>query len=222
MLKLPSKNQKIYVFEKTSRVMVYFMTSNRHKYLEARGIFKKHRLELRRISKKYIEIQANTLEEVVKEALEHINGKKVFIEDSGIFIKTLNGFPGVYSKYVENTIGNHGILGLMRDVKNRSAVFRSVVGYKDCGIKLFKGEVLGSIALEERGTQGFGYDPVFVPKGYNKTFAEDYTLKQRISHRRKAVGKLAKWLSTSKCIRFEGARFRKKDGRTYHLPNGMA
>ncbi len=196
MLKLPSKNQKIYVLEKKSGVVICFTTSNRHKYLEAKEIFRKNGLKLGRISRDYTEIQADTLEEVVKEALEHINRKKVFIEDSGIFIKALNGFPGVYSRYVEDTIGNRGILRLMWDVKNRGAVFRSVVGYKDSGIKLFKGEVYGSIALEERGTKGFGYDPIFVPKDYNKTFAEDYRLKQKISHRRKAIEKLVHWLKT--------------------------
>jgi XTP/dITP diphosphohydrolase len=177
--------------------MVYFITSNMHKYLETREIFRSHGLELGRISKNYTEIQADTLEEVVKEALKRINRKKVFIEDAGIFIKALKGFPGVYSRYIEDTIGNQGILRLMRDVKKRSAIFKSVVGYRDAEIKLFKGEVFGSIAFEERGSRGFGYDPIFIPKGYNKTFAEDYELKQRISHRKKAVEKLAKFLSTS-------------------------
>jgi len=178
--------------------MIYFITSNMHKYLETRKIFRSHRLELGRISKNYTEIQADALEEVVKEALKRIKRKKVFIEDAGIFIKALKGFPGVYSRYIEDTIGNHGILRLMRDVKERSAVFKSVVGYRDAEIKLFNGEVFGSIAFEERGSRGFGYDPIFVPKGYNKTFAEDYELKQRISHRKKAVEKLVKYiLSTS-------------------------
>lgn len=178
--------------------MIYFITTNRYKYLEIKEIFRSRGLELKRISRDYPEIQANTLEEVVEEALKRIKKKRVFIEDAGIFIKALKGFPGVYSRYVEDTVGNQGILKLMRDVKERGAIFRSVVGYKDAEIKLFKGEVSGSIAFEERGSKGFGYDPIFVPKGYNTTFAEDYNLKQRVSHRRKAVEELVEWIENVK------------------------
>jgi len=152
---------------------------------------------LKRIPGAYKEIQADSLEEVVKDALNTINSidNGVFIEDAGLFIKALNGFPGVYSSYIENTIGNDGILKLMKDVNDRKAVFKSVIGFKGSDIKIFEGEVKGEIALESRGTKGFGYDPIFIPEGHKKTFAEDFELKSRISHRKRALEKLARFIS---------------------------
>ena len=183
--------------------MIYFKTSNPHKFDEAKEIFKRYGIELEQIPETYREIQADSLEEVVKDALKTIEniGRGVFIEDAGLFIKALNGFPGVYSSYIENTIGNDGILKLMEDVDDRSAVFMSVVGFKgfkgfkDFDAMIFKGEVKGEIAFESRGTEGFGYDPIFIPEGYKKTFAEDFELKTRISHRRRAIEKLARFIN---------------------------
>jgi XTP/dITP diphosphohydrolase len=146
----------------------------------------------------YREVQAETLEEVVKEALTEIPGDNFFIEDAGLFIPALNGFPGVYSAYVFKTIGNEGILRLLKGADNREASFRSVVGLKLRGeVKLFTGEVRGRIALEAKGSEGFGYDPIFIPEGYDRTFAEDTRLKQRVSHRRRALEKLAAYLRTT-------------------------
>ena len=178
--------------------MTYFITSNDHKFREAKEIFSGYGVSIERISKPYKEIQADTLEEVVREALENIEEKDVFIEDAGLFVGALGGFPGVYSKYVENTVGNEAILKLLSDVKERSAVFQSVVGYKSENIEIFEGKVEGEIAEEQRGKKGFGYDPIFIPKGFNKTFAEDITLKMQLSHRKQAMEKLAKHLGSDK------------------------
>ncbi len=176
--------------------MIHFKTSNPHKFNEAREIFKSCGMELKRISGAYKEIQADSLEEVVKDALNTIDSvdNGVFIEDAGLFIKALNGFPGVYSSYIEDTIGNDGILKLMKDVDERKAIFKSVVGFKSSDIKIFKGEVKGEIALEFRGRKGFGYDPIFIPEGHKKTFGEDFELKSKISHRKRALEKLAKFI----------------------------
>jgi XTP/dITP diphosphohydrolase len=174
--------------------MIYFLTTNEHKFKEAREIFGRYGLSIERLSRPYREIQGQNLKEVVIEALKSVDERRVFVEDAGLFIKALKGFPGVYSRYVEDTIGNEGILRLMRDIKDRRAVFRSVVGYKDEEIKVFEGKVEGTIAYEIRGRGGFGYDPIFLPKGFNKTFAEDIELKMKISHRRRAMEKLAKYL----------------------------
>ncbi len=153
--------------------------------------------KLRWRKESYREVQASSLEEVVREALEEIPGDNFFIEDAGLFVDALSGFPGVYSAYVFKTLGNAGILKLLRGEENRRARFRSVVGLKLGGeVKLFTGEVLGSIAEEARGEAGFGYDPIFIPEGSTKTFAEDPELKQRVSHRRRALEKLAAYLAT--------------------------
>ncbi|MEE8402231.1 MAG: non-canonical purine NTP pyrophosphatase, partial [Candidatus Hydrothermarchaeaceae archaeon] len=117
------------------------------------------------------------------------------IEDAGLFVDALGGFPGVYSRYIEDTIGNAAILKLLSDVKERGAVFQSVVGYKGKTVEIFEGKVEGEIAEQQMGKGGFGYDPLFIPKGFNKTFAEDIILKMRLSHRKQAMEKLAKHLA---------------------------
>ncbi len=175
--------------------MVRFITSNEGKAREAQEILSEYEIPVEQVIRPYKEIQADTLEEVVKDALGGIEEDDIFIEDSGLFVNDLGGFPGVYSRYVEDTMGNGAILKLLSDVKQRGAVFKSVVGYKDGNIRIFEGKVEGKIALEERGKSGFGYDPIFVPKGFNKTFAEDITLKMRMSHRKQAIEKLAKYLA---------------------------
>ncbi len=173
---------------------LYFRTSNRHKYLEAKEILSKYNIDVEWINKKYREIQADSLEEVVLEALKNMDNY-TFIEDAGLFIDALNGFPGVYSSFVFKKIGNEGILKLMEDVENRRAKFVSVVGLKINGeYKIFKGVVEGYITHEIRGKGGFGYDPIFIPNGYSKTFAEDTKIKNEVSHRRRALEELAKFL----------------------------
>lgn len=126
--------------------------------------------------------------------------KPVIVEDSGFFVKALKGFPGTYSKFVYETIGNKGILKLLEDVDDREAYFKSVIGYCDeFGVKLFIGKVDGKVSIEERGTEGFGYDPIFIPKGYNKTFAElGVEEKSKISHRKKAFEKFKEFLKFKK------------------------
>ncbi|HIH87393.1 MAG TPA: RdgB/HAM1 family non-canonical purine NTP pyrophosphatase, partial [Methanosarcinales archaeon] len=121
--------------------------------------------------------------------------KPVMVDDSGIFIEALNGFPGPYSRYVEDHLGNQNVLKLMGGVANRKAVFRTAVGYCEPGggPHTFTGEVEGTIAFEERGMNGFGYDPIF---RYNdRTFGELKDIeKNRISHRANAMRKFASWL----------------------------
>ena len=175
--------------------MIYFITSNENKFKEAKEIFAEYGIEVEQKKVPYPEIQADTLEEVVEEGLKSIDEENVFIEDAGLFVDSLGGFPGVYSRYVEDTLGNGAVLKLLKDVKERGAVFKSVVGYKGNGIKIFTGKVEGDIAESEKGTAGFGYDPIFVPKGFNNTFAEDFNLKMRLSHRKQVMEKLAKHLS---------------------------
>lgn len=178
---------------------LFFITTNKHKYLEVKRFLENHGIHVEWINRKYIEIQANTLEEVVEYALRSINLENFFIEDSGLFIKELKGFPGVYSSYVYKTIGLEGILKLMRNVKNREAYFMSVIGLRlKNDIKLFKGIVEGYISEEIRGKEGFGYDPIFIPKGYDETFAENYEIKNRISHRIKALEEMVKYLKRYK------------------------
>jgi len=176
--------------------MIYFVTSNKGKYVEAQAIF--GNLVQKNIG--YNELQVDTLEEVVdfgmKEVMARLKGP-VIIEDAGLFVDGLKGFPGVYSAYVQKTIGNSGILRLMEGMDDRRAAFKSVVGYAEPGIEpvVFKGELKGDIGFEPRGTGGFGYDPIFYVNG--KSLAEmSLEEKNRISHRARSMKGLKQWLES--------------------------
>jgi XTP/dITP diphosphohydrolase len=176
--------------------VIYFVTGNMGKFEEAKGILGD--VEQRNIG--YTEIQADSLEEVaafgMREVREKLDGP-VMIEDAGLFIESLKGFPGVYSAYVFDTIGNEGVIRLMEEAQDRRAVFRSVLGYAEPGMEpiLFKGELEGEITTEPRGSGGFGYDPIFEVGG--KTIAEmDLAEKNKISHRGASIRALKSWLSS--------------------------
>jgi XTP/dITP diphosphohydrolase len=176
--------------------MIYFVTSNKGKFAEARAIFED--LVQRDIG--YAEIQADTLEEValygMKEVAARLQGP-VMLEDAGLFVEALKGFPGVYSAYVQKTIGNAGILRLMEGQEYRKAYFKSVVAYAEPGMEtvMFSGEVHGQIGFEARGKKGYGYDPIFYVG--DVSLAEmDLENKNQISHRAGSMRALKKWLDS--------------------------
>ena len=147
----------------------------------------------------YPEIQTNSLENVVDFALNYLASEiegDFVIDDSGLFIPALNDFPGVYSAYVFETLGNEGILRLMEGKDERMAYFKTVIGLRYRGYNFkFIGICHGEIVREPRGSNGFGYDPIFKPEGYDKTFAEmNVEEKNAISHRGRALRKLRNFL----------------------------
>jgi XTP/dITP diphosphohydrolase len=181
---------------------IYFATGNSQKLKEARNILKHEGYEVEQINCVYPELQADDLETIsaygAKWCADRLN-KTVMVDDSGIFIQALNGFPGPYSRYVEDHLGNQRILKLMEEEHNRNAVFRTVVGFCEHNSEpyTFSGEVKGTIGFEERGTHGFGYDPIFLYKG--RTFAElEDHQKNPVSHRGNAMRKFARWLRERK------------------------
>jgi XTP/dITP diphosphohydrolase len=126
-----------------------------------------------------------------------------FADDSGLEVTALNGAPGVYSAMYAGPHRNHGdniklLLKNLEGVSDRSARFKTVIAYCDANgeLTLFEGVLPGKIIHEKRGTEGFGYDPVFLPDGQSKTLAQ-MTLeeKNRISHRSIALKKLAGFLN---------------------------
>jgi len=173
--------------------MIYFVTGNRNKYEEAKKMID----EIEMLHIPYPEIQADRLEEVAEYGIEYLKERikeRFFLEDSGLFIEALNGFPGVYSSYVFKTIGNDGILKLMEGIENRNAYFKAVIAYYDGSIHLFEGICNGKISYEKRGG-GFGYDPIFIPERSNKTFGEMSKEEKNVfSHRGKAMRKFIKFL----------------------------
>ena len=124
-----------------------------------------------------------------------------FADDTGLEVEALNGAPGVYSaRYAGEGCSYHDnvvkMLGAMKGITNRKARFRTVIALNLNGKQyFFEGIVNGNIAREKHGTEGFGYDPIFVPDGYDKSFAElGMDIKNNISHRARAVKKLAEYL----------------------------
>ncbi len=163
------------------------VTSNRGKYEEYRMMFEAEGIGLELNMMSYPEEQLDSIEKVAERSayyLTGIVGPDFFIDDSGLFIESLGGFPGVYSSYVKRTIGNEGILKLMKGVENRKAEFRTCIAFYNGKLNLFTGRVSGSISEEQRGKGGFGFDPIFIPDGLDRTYAEMTTAeKNSISHR---------------------------------------
>lgn len=175
---------------------LYFITSNKGKFLEVTEKLQPLGFSVVQKDLGYPEIQAERLEDVVGQGVSYVQMRckhPFILEDSGLFITALHGFPGVYSKYVFFTIGLPGILRLMHGVKNRQAIFQSVYAYSEPSKKpiISIGKCNGTISFKQRGDNGFGYDPIFLPNGVGKTFGEMTMLeKNRYSHRSKAIDNL--------------------------------
>jgi XTP/dITP diphosphohydrolase len=184
-----------------------FATNNMHKLREVQEIVGNlfHVLCLKDVSiEGDIPETSYTLEGNVLQKVRFIyekTGMDCFADDTGLFIEALDGRPGVYSaRYAgegcrfEDNIRK--VLAEMEQAENRNASFRCVVGLILEGKEhLFEGRIDGVILREKQGTEGFGYDPVFVPNGQSQTFAEmPPYLKNGISHRSRAIWKMMRFL----------------------------
>ena len=198
---------------------IVFATNNQHKLQEIRDILGS---EFEIVSLKDIGCDVdipetgNTLEETAMQKAQYVYDHynlSCFADDTGLEVEALNGEPGVHSaRYAEGTDHDSeaNMAKLLRNLEgkdNRKARFRTVIALIQkqdvcpCGctsikkVNRFEGIVDGSIATEKHGTAGFGYDPIFVPEGYDKSFAElGESIKNGISHRARAVAKLAEYL----------------------------
>ncbi len=181
------------------RNKIWMGTSSDHKYAEAKEVLQEYGIQLERLSIDRVEIQADDPEVIAEYSLKELDVDiPILIEDSGLYIDKYYGFPGPYSSYALRTINNEGILKLMEGDTDREARYLSAVAYRDGDISAtFRGEVKGWINQEERGTNGFGYDPIFIPaEGDGRTFAEmSAAEKAKLSHRARAFRKLAEWLT---------------------------
>jgi len=184
-----------------------FATNNTHKLEELQAIIG-NRIKLLSLkdigSNEEIPEDQVTLEGNASQKAFYIYNKygyNCFADDTGLEIEALNGEPGVYSaRYAgeeKSADANMDkvLAGLLK-IKNRNARFRTVISLViDGDEKQFEGIVEGSILNEKRGISGFGYDPIFQPTGFSKTFAEmNLTDKNKISHRGRAVEKLVLYL----------------------------
>ena len=183
--------------------VVFFATGNIHKFNEVRNILSPLGFAVAMLRMKGDEIQSDSIQQIAQNAASNAykrTGLPIFVEDAGLFITALEGFPGPYAAYVFKTIHNKGILKLMQNEKNRQAEFQSVIVYIDSTIKkptLFLGVSKGIITQSERveqGKSGFGFDPIFQPNDSDKTFAEmTIDEKNGFSHRAMATKKFAQW-----------------------------
>ena len=173
---------------------IYFVTGNKSKLREIESILE---LKLEHIDLDLDEIQAVEVKKVVehktRQAFKKIK-KPVLTEDTGLYFEEWGGLPGALVKWFDKTLGYKKICQLLGT--NRQAQAQTVIGYFDGKrYKDFVGEIKGSIAQNPRGKYGFGWDPIFIPQGYKKTFAQ-MTLKEKnkISMRKIAAAKLKKFL----------------------------
>ena len=191
-------------FQLKGRV-IFLATGNFHKFDEARRTLAEYNIAAGMLRVKNVEIQSDSLTEIAKTSVVDAFNRchlPVIVEDAGLFVDSLKGFPGPYAAYAYKTISNPGLLKLMENVKDRKATFRSVIAFYEGRSTpvCFEGEAAGRIASGEiwgNLKTGFGFDPVFHPKGSKKTFAE-MTIKEKngFSHRANAVRKFAKWYQT--------------------------
>jgi XTP/dITP diphosphohydrolase len=190
---------------------ILIATNNEHKIGEIKEILNKlsSNLALEFITPLDLNIDIepeenfDTLEENAKiKAVEFYSISRIptIADDSGLEIAELNGMPGVYSaRFAEahnDQANRNKVLELLKNIKNREAKFRTVIVFYDgTEIHYFVGECKGIIIDVERGSNGFGYDSIFVPNGFEKTFAEmTQSEKNSISHRNKAVIKFCQWI----------------------------
>ena len=203
---------------------IVFATNNKHKLDEIRDILGPsfEVLSLNDLGcHDDIPETGSTLEENARQKAQYIYDKyhcNVFADDTGLEVETLGGEPGVYSaryaaiKYpnAESHDSEANMTTLLKELEgkaNRKARFRTVISLiltsptreQGGSSSLFSGIVEGEIISERRGGEGFGYDPIFQPEGYDKTFAElGNDIKNTISHRTRAVAKLAAHLRKEK------------------------
>ena len=175
---------------------LFFASSNEHKFEEAQRILSNFGISVSLFKTTLEEIQSNSMCEIAKRKAIDAYSKKqkpVIIEDDGLFINSLEGFPGPYSSYVYDTIGNKGIIRLLENTKLRDAKFVAIIAYYNGvdDVKLFESSIPGKISsIIEQG--GWGYDPIFIPDGESKTYANMFD-KDKFSHRSVALTKFSNW-----------------------------
>ncbi|MBR1687577.1 MAG: non-canonical purine NTP diphosphatase [Prevotella sp.] len=191
---------------------IVFATNNEHKLSEIRSILGEQFevVSLREIGcTEEIPETGQTLEENALQKARYVSsryGIGCFADDTGLEVEALNGAPGVFSARYAGGAGHDSeanmtkLLSELGDSSNRRARFRTVIALVDGAGQehsplLFEGIVEGEIIRERRGGEGFGYDPIFQPDGYDQTFAQlGNDVKNRISHRARATKKLADYL----------------------------
>lgn len=187
-----------------------FATGNSHKLQEVQGLFKEgfalSCLKDVNITEEIPETADNLVDNALQKAWYVYKkcGIPCFADDTGLEVEVLNGAPGVYSaRYAgEQKDSKLNMLLLLKNMSgktNRNARFRTIIAYIDENAQehIFEGEIRGKIIENMAGENGFGYDPIFVPEGYDKTFAQlSSEIKNTISHRARAMEKFLSYINS--------------------------
>lgn len=176
--------------------MLYFITGNENKFEEAQAILG----DLERLDIDLPEIQEIDAKEIVKakliEALNHTKGEFI-VEDTSLYLDSLNGLPGPLIKWFLQTTGREGLARIAQSFDNNKASAKTIIGYGKSHeeIYFFEGEIKGNI-IASRGETNFGWDPIFQPEGFTQTFAEmGKEEKNKISMRKVALEKLKEFIN---------------------------
>ncbi len=177
---------------------INFVTHNMGKIKEARQILEP-KIKVNHINLEYDEVQHDDISIIAKKSAEMVAlmlGKPVVVDDSGLFITALNGFPGAFSSTVHKQIGLAGLLKLMAGVANREVAYRCAIGYCEPGKKavVFLGEEKGTLSTTVKGSLGFGHDPLFIPKEETRTYGEIKGCESLKKFRRIALEQLKEYL----------------------------
>lgn len=155
---------------------IIYVTGNWAKILSAKQILEPLGISVENVKMETTEIQANTVEEIAmysaKEASEKLKCS-VLKNDSGLFVEALGGFPGPYTHYVDETLGEDGLLKLLEGIENRKACFIEAFAYCEYGKEpiVFKSITKGTISKYKSGEYGWSWDFIFIPEGHDKTLA---------------------------------------------------
>jgi non-canonical purine NTP pyrophosphatase (RdgB/HAM1 family) len=178
--------------------MIYFITSNKNKFNEVNKILN----DVEQLDMDLLEIQTLDAKEIIKEKLKEaarVHKGPFIVEDTGLYLTCMDGLPGPFIKFFLNTVGRKGVYKIAQSFGDFDAEARTHVGYYNKGeIKFFEGIVKGKI-IKETGPSDFGWDPIFVPEGYNKSFQQmTREEKNAVSMRGRAVKKLKDYLDSVK------------------------
>ena len=153
---------------------ITYVTGNLYKIMCARSILEPLGFEVDNIKMETTEIQANNVEDVAMYSAKEASDKlkcDVLKNDTGLYVEALGGFPGPYTHYVDEKLGEDGLLKLLKGVDNRNACFIEAFAYCEYGKDpvVFKSITKGRIATEKSGIYGWSWDFIFIPDGYDKT-----------------------------------------------------
>ncbi|OHB52684.1 MAG: non-canonical purine NTP pyrophosphatase [Planctomycetes bacterium GWF2_42_9] len=180
---------------------IRFVSNNQYKIVEVKQILERSNIEVIPINLKIDEIQTDDVKKLVKDKVLKafdIIGKEVFVEHTGLYIRSLNDFPGGLTQIFWDKLGADTFAKIVCSLGDAFLIAKTVIGYCDSQkIHFFEGKIGGNVPDTPKGNRDFQWDCVFIPEGHKKTFAEMGCLKNDISMRKKAIENFCKYLTRS-------------------------